>query len=104
MAAALCVHYSGEGSLASGRGDPVWASVLGFATVAFASASLGLHGIVAKRVNSQFGTAVVLTTVWSVSQRSRGRLTKTSIRVVVPYCFLQLLTPSLHRAFADVTG
>ncbi|ORY54147.1 hypothetical protein BCR35DRAFT_355931 [Leucosporidium creatinivorum] len=64
MAAALCIHYSGEPSLATSRGQPSWYSALGLAGIGFASASLGLHGIVSKRINSQFGTAIVLTTVW----------------------------------------
>ena len=64
MAAALCIHFSDEPSLASGRGAPAWTSVLGFATIGFVSASLGLQGIVAKRIKSEFGTSVVLTTVW----------------------------------------
>ncbi|KAM0791041.1 hypothetical protein ACM66B_004337 [Microbotryomycetes sp. NB124-2] len=64
MAASLCIHYSGEESIATARTLPLWHSVLGMATIAFASASLGLQGFVAKRIKSEFGTSVVLTTVW----------------------------------------
>ncbi|KAK4046354.1 hypothetical protein OIV83_006135 [Microbotryomycetes sp. JL201] len=64
MAASLCIHFSGEPSIATTRTDPLWHSVLGMATIAFVSASLGLQGFVAKRIKSEFGTSVVLTTVW----------------------------------------
>ncbi|KAK4052588.1 hypothetical protein OIO90_004216 [Microbotryomycetes sp. JL221] len=64
MAAALCIHASNEPSIATDRSNVAWHSVLGMATIAFASASLGLHGFVAKRIKSEFGTSVVLTTVF----------------------------------------
>ena len=35
---------------------PVWTSPYGFAAIAFASASMGLQGIMGKRVNTQFAT------------------------------------------------
>jgi uncharacterized membrane protein YbaN (DUF454 family) len=34
------------------------------AALGFASASLGIQGIIGKRLNTQFATAVVLTTTW----------------------------------------
>ncbi|SCV69462.1 BQ2448_2482 [Microbotryum intermedium] len=64
VAAALCAHFSGDPSVATAREYPSWHSPLGFAALGFASASLGLHAIVAKRLNTQFGTSVVLTTIW----------------------------------------
>lgn len=83
MAAALCIWKSHEASEASQRDDPAWTNALSFATVGFMSASMGLQGIMGKRVNTQFATtsafylslllphriliapfAVVLTTVW----------------------------------------
>ncbi|GAA5853209.1 hypothetical protein JCM8547_000243 [Rhodosporidiobolus lusitaniae] len=64
MAAALCAHYSGEMSVAEFRTEASWKTAKGMAALGFASASLGLQGIVSKRINSQFGTAVVLTTIW----------------------------------------
>lgn len=65
MAASLCAYFSHEPSVAQGRDEPVYRTVLGFCVIGFASASLGLHGIVAKRMErTEFGTAVVLTTVW----------------------------------------
>ncbi|POY75999.1 hypothetical protein BMF94_1085 [Rhodotorula taiwanensis] len=64
MAAALCAHFSGEPSVAEFRTAASWQNAKGMAALGFASASLGLQGIVAKRLNSQFGTSVVLTTVW----------------------------------------
>ncbi|GAA5900144.1 hypothetical protein JCM6882_002625 [Rhodosporidiobolus microsporus] len=64
MAAALCAKYSGERSVAEFRTDASWQTAKGMAALGFASASLGLQGIVGKRLNTAFGTSVVLTTVW----------------------------------------
>ncbi|KAI5118466.1 hypothetical protein M0805_003727 [Coniferiporia weirii] len=64
MAAAVTVWQGGQGAVASDRGDPAWTNALSFIALGFASASIGLQGIMGKRVNSQFATTVVLTTVW----------------------------------------
>jgi MFS family permease len=56
MAAALSVWKSGQGSIAAVRGDPSWTSALTFVALAFMSASLGVQGIVGKRLNTQFTT------------------------------------------------
>ncbi|TDL19566.1 hypothetical protein BD410DRAFT_791947 [Rickenella mellea] len=64
MAAAIAAWKGGQGSIADNRGDPAWTNALGFVALGFASASVGLQGIMGKRVNTQFTTTVVLTTVW----------------------------------------
>jgi hypothetical protein len=83
MVASITIWKSGEGSIANNRGDPSWTNVLSFVCLAFMSVSLGLQGIMAKRLNTQFTTtsafadttyllfpafliqlSVVLTTVW----------------------------------------
>ncbi|SGY76928.1 BQ5605_C005g03530 [Microbotryum silenes-dioicae] len=64
VAAAVCVHFSGDSSVATVREYPSWRSPLGYTALGFASASLGLHAITAKRLNTQYGTSVVLTTIW----------------------------------------
>ena len=81
MGAALALWKSGQGSIASDRGDPAWTNVRTYVALVLMSASLGLQGIQAKRLNTQFGTtsmccfylnsghalidvAVVLTTIW----------------------------------------
>ncbi|BGP03063.1 hypothetical protein RTBOTA2_005682 [Rhodotorula toruloides] len=64
MAAALCAHFSYEPSVAEFRTNASWQNARGMAALAFASASLGLQGIVAKRLNTAFGVSLVLTTVW----------------------------------------
>jgi len=64
MAAALLIWKSGEGSVADDRGDPSWTNTLSFVTIGFMSASLGTQGIIGKRLNTQFTTTIVLTTVW----------------------------------------
>lgn len=56
MGAALTVWKSGQGSIATSRGDPSWTNALTFVALAFLSASLGVQGIVGKRLNTQFGT------------------------------------------------
>jgi len=64
MAASLCAHFSGEESVAEFRTAASWQNARGMAALGFASAALGLQGIVAKRINSQLATTVVLTTVY----------------------------------------
>ncbi|KAJ7253725.1 hypothetical protein B0H12DRAFT_1202453 [Mycena haematopus] len=64
MAAALVVWKSGQSSIAAVRGDPSWTNTKTFVGLAFMSASLGVQGIVGKRLNTQFTTTIVLTTVW----------------------------------------
>ncbi len=56
MAAALTAWKSGQGSIAEVRGDPAWSNALTFVAVGFMSASMGLQGIMGKRVNTQFAT------------------------------------------------
>ncbi|KAJ3212375.1 hypothetical protein HDU83_001847 [Entophlyctis luteolus] len=62
--AAGCIRAADEPDVASSRGVPSWTSAPAFLGLAFASASLGLQGIVSKRLNTQFGTTLVLTTIW----------------------------------------
>ncbi|KAF8916405.1 hypothetical protein CPB85DRAFT_1432092 [Mucidula mucida] len=64
MAAAVTIYKSGQPSVADERAFPTWTNTLSFACVAFMSASLGVQGIVGKRLNTQFTTTIVLTTVW----------------------------------------
>lgn len=56
MAAALTLWKSDSASIADNRGDVLWTNVLSFVTIVFMSASLGLQGIMGKRVNTQFTT------------------------------------------------
>jgi hypothetical protein len=66
LAAALTIwrSHTHNGSVAENRGTPAWDDPLSFAGLGFMSASLGLQGITGKRLNTQFTTTVVLTTVW----------------------------------------
>jgi hypothetical protein len=64
MIASITIWKSGQGSIAETRGDPAWTNLLSFVCVVFMSASLGLQGIMGKRLNTQFTTTIVLTTVW----------------------------------------
>lgn len=63
-AAAIAIWQDGEHSIASDRGTPAWTNVLGDVALGFASASQGLQGVLGRRLNSQFGTTCVLTSVW----------------------------------------
>ena len=56
MSAALAIWKSGKSSVANSRGEALWTNVLAFVCVSFMSMSLGLQGIMAKRVNTQFTT------------------------------------------------
>ncbi|KAF9788687.1 hypothetical protein BJ322DRAFT_1106658 [Thelephora terrestris] len=64
MAASIAIWQSGEGSIAPNRISPAWSNPLSFLCLAFMSASMGLQGIMGKRINSPFATTVVLTSVW----------------------------------------
>ncbi|KAJ7359729.1 hypothetical protein DFH08DRAFT_734576 [Mycena albidolilacea] len=64
MAAALVIWKSGQDNIAAKRGDRSWTNALTFIGLAFMSASLGIQGIVGKRLNTQFNATLVLTTVW----------------------------------------
>lgn len=64
MAAAIAIWQSGQGSIAPNRSSPAWNNSVSFVCLGFMSASMGLQGIMGKRINSQFATTVVLTSVW----------------------------------------
>lgn len=65
MAASIAIWQSGQAKdLANERDQPSWSNVQTFVALGFMSASLGLQGIMAKRLNTQFTTTIVLTTVW----------------------------------------
>jgi hypothetical protein len=91
MAAALTIWKSNSVSIADDRGDPSWTNALTFVGLAFMSASLGVQGILGKRLNTQFGTTIVLTTVW-VELMSDPRLFKLK----------QKVTTRDHKLFAAV--
>lgn len=56
MAAALTIWKSGQPSTTNARDDPAWTNALSFVCIGFMSASMGLQGIMGKRVNTQFAT------------------------------------------------
>ncbi|KAI6142726.1 hypothetical protein BKA82DRAFT_4190120 [Pisolithus tinctorius] len=64
MAAAIAIRKSGQLSLLDSSTDPAWSNVLSFVCIVFMSASMGLQGIMGKRLNTQFTTTVVLTSTW----------------------------------------
>jgi len=64
MAAAIAFWKSGQPGIANERDEPAWTNALTFVGVGFMSASLGVQGILGKRLNTQMGTTLVLTTVW----------------------------------------
>ncbi len=71
MAAAIAAWKSGQGSIAEIRGNPAWTNALTFVAVGFMSASLGLQGIMGKRVNTQFATtSECLRVVYVLSPRA----------------------------------
>ena len=65
MAAALAIWKSGEASTTNARDDPAWHNALSFVCIAFMSASMGLQGIMGKRVNTQFATTSAFSLVSS---------------------------------------
>jgi MFS family permease len=56
MAAAISIWQSQQGSVADSRANPAWTNTLSFVCIGFMSASMGLQGIMGKRVNTQFTT------------------------------------------------
>ncbi|KAG2127131.1 hypothetical protein DEU56DRAFT_533777 [Suillus clintonianus] len=64
MIAAIVIWKNNQSSVADARDNPAWTSTLSFVCIGFMSASMGLQGIMAKRINTQFTTTVVLTTTW----------------------------------------
>jgi len=56
MAAAIAIWKSGQASVADARSNPAWNDVLSFVCIGFMSASMGLQGIMGKRINTQFTT------------------------------------------------
>jgi hypothetical protein len=62
MAAAIAFWKAGQPSISGARDLPAWTNALSFVGLGFMSASLGLQGILAKRLNSQFGTTSALLT------------------------------------------
>ncbi|EIW73015.1 hypothetical protein TREMEDRAFT_37110 [Tremella mesenterica DSM 1558] len=64
IAGTLCAHFSEQNGVALDRDHPSWTNALGMLALAFLSATIGLQGIVGKRVGSPMNTTVVLTTTW----------------------------------------
>ncbi|TYJ57820.1 hypothetical protein B9479_001430 [Cryptococcus floricola] len=62
--ASLLAHLSGETGLATGRGDPSWATPTGMSALAFLSAAIGLQGAVGTKLGTPMGTTVPLTSTW----------------------------------------
>jgi hypothetical protein len=56
MAGAIAFWKSGQPSTSNERDEPAWSNVETFVGLAFISASLGLQGVVGKRLNTAFGT------------------------------------------------
>lgn len=58
MAAGLLLWKGGHSSVATD--GPSWTNIEGFAAIAFSSASMGLQGIMGKRMNTEFATTSAL--------------------------------------------
>ncbi|KAK7455730.1 hypothetical protein VKT23_010763 [Stygiomarasmius scandens] len=56
MAAAITIWQSGSLGIADERGNPSWTNALSYVALTFMSASLGLQGIMGKKLNTQFTT------------------------------------------------
>lgn len=64
VGAAIAIWKSHMPWYAEPGSGPIWTSTLAFLGYGFMSASMGLQGVMAKRLNTQFSTSVVLTSVW----------------------------------------
>ncbi|EGO03244.1 hypothetical protein SERLA73DRAFT_23921, partial [Serpula lacrymans var. lacrymans S7.3] len=108
MAAAIAIWKSGQGSVADVRDNPAWSNALSFVCIGFMSASMGLQGIMGKRLNTQFTTTVVLTTTWcelmvEPSLFHIRRLVKSRDHKAVAIVFL-FLGGFIGRALLDQIG
>jgi uncharacterized membrane protein YfcA len=56
MASAILMWEGRESSAADARDDPAWSDTLSFVFTGFLSASMGLQGVMAKRINTHFST------------------------------------------------
>lgn len=56
LAASLCALYARESGFTGNRAEPSWTNALGFLTLAFASASMGLQALIGTRLGSPFAT------------------------------------------------
>ncbi|KAI0309620.1 hypothetical protein OF83DRAFT_1179412 [Amylostereum chailletii] len=64
MAAAIALWEGGQKSVADSRDNITWSNACSYAALGLISMSMGLQGIMGKRVNTQFTTTIVLTTTW----------------------------------------
>ncbi|OJA17140.1 hypothetical protein AZE42_05096 [Rhizopogon vesiculosus] len=64
MTSAILMWEGRERSLAGASGNPAWSDTLSFLFTGFLSASMGLQGVMAKRVDTHFSTTVALTVTW----------------------------------------
>ncbi|OAX34255.1 hypothetical protein K503DRAFT_803733 [Rhizopogon vinicolor AM-OR11-026] len=64
MASAILMWEDRERSLADALDNPAWSNTLSFLFTGFLSASMGLQGVMAKRVDTHFSTTVALTVTW----------------------------------------
>jgi hypothetical protein len=65
MAGAVAFYASAQTGLATDRSGPIWTNVLSFVGLAFVSGSLGLQGVLGKRMNTSFGTTSKWSLIWS---------------------------------------
>jgi hypothetical protein len=56
MGAAITSWQSGAPTFAAANSGAVWKTPLSFACLGFMSSSMGLQGVMAKRLNTQFST------------------------------------------------
>ncbi|KAJ7253722.1 hypothetical protein B0H12DRAFT_577832 [Mycena haematopus] len=61
LVAGICIQQNKQHGIVVARGEPSWTNALMLAGLALMAASLGLQGIMAKRLNTHFSTTVVLT-------------------------------------------
>lgn len=64
LVATIAIWKSHQGSIADDPAHPAWTSVLSFVSIGCMSMSMGLQGIMGRRINTQFGTTVVFTSTW----------------------------------------
>ncbi|KAG1762985.1 hypothetical protein EV702DRAFT_210399 [Suillus placidus] len=64
IASAIVMWVGRESSTADARYAPTWSDTLSFMFTGFLSASMGLQGVMARRVNTHFGNTVALTAAW----------------------------------------
>jgi hypothetical protein len=88
IAAAVLMWEDRESSVADARYDPAWSGTLSFAFTGFLSASMGLQGVMAKRVGTHFSTTGAYLPCFIFFEKKGLILTLWTVALTTTWCEL----------------